>query len=234
MPRVIYLPSSGLCGGRSCGVIPQTHDALAPLFAMKKQPPSRPPVSAIHFVTIRSPLGYLLAAGTERGVCAVQIGDDRGVMEDEFLAEYPAAMPVPAGHILRQWAQEIVATMQEPLRGANVPVDMQGTPFQQVVWQALCEIPPGKTLSYKQLAHRIGRPAAVRAVARGCAMNPVAIVVPCHRVIGSNGRLTGYRWGLSRKEKLLNVEKNLFPIPDSANVSPVKRASRPFSRRRRS
>lgn len=160
----------------------------------------------IRFDTVASPLGRLLVAATERGVCAVALGDTDAPLEASLRAEYHAAT-IERG---LEGLEAPVATLVGYLDGAgtldSVPTDLRGTAFQQRVWNALRAIPYGETRSYAQVAAAIGRPTATRAVARACATNPAALVVPCHRVIGSGGALRGYRWGVARKQALLDQE----------------------------
>jgi AraC family transcriptional regulator of adaptative response/methylated-DNA-[protein]-cysteine methyltransferase len=161
---------------------------------------------SIRFATIGSPLGRLLVAATPRGVCAVALGGADAPLEAALRTEYPAA----AIEADRGSLRETLAALVRYLGGADalgaLPTDVRGTAFQQRVWSALRDIPYGETRSYAQVAAAIGAPRATRAVARACATNPTALVVPCHRVIGSDGALRGYRWGARRKEALLAQE----------------------------
>jgi AraC family transcriptional regulator of adaptative response/methylated-DNA-[protein]-cysteine methyltransferase len=159
----------------------------------------------IQFDIVASPLGRLLVAYTERGVCAVAIGDDDAALERGFRAEFHSAEIHRAGPAIHEWISAIVRSIDGAPTLA-IPVDARGTAFQQRVWKALQQIPRGTTLTYSEVARRIGRPTAVRAVARACATNPVALVVPCHRVVREDGDLGGYRWGIDRKERLLARE----------------------------
>jgi len=161
----------------------------------------------IQFGIVDSSLGRLLAAYTERGVCSVKIGTDDRALEREFRADFPGAEISAAGPAIHEWISAIVRSLDEGSNDASqVPVDARGTAFQWRVWKELQRIPGGTTLSYTDVARRIGHPTAVRAVARACATNPVAVVVPCHRVVRGDGSLGGYRWGLERKEQLLERE----------------------------
>jgi AraC family transcriptional regulator of adaptative response/methylated-DNA-[protein]-cysteine methyltransferase len=150
----------------------------------------------IRFATAQCELGLLLVAATERGVCSVMLGDEPAALEQSLRQQFSAAKVVPDA-----------AGMTEHPAAGDLPLDLRATAFQARVWQALREIPRGQTRSYAEVAQAVGQPSAVRAVARACATNPVAIAVPCHRVIGSDGSLTGYRWGIERKKKLLEMEK---------------------------
>lgn len=155
----------------------------------------------------KSPLGKVLVAATERGVSAVYIGETERNLVAELRQEYPRAEISPAPHTYQRWVREIVQRTEGHPIHMELPLDVQATAFQRRVWQELQRIPRGATRTYSQVARALGQPKAVRAVARACATNPVSIVVPCHRVIREDGNLAGYRWGLSRKEQLLNQER---------------------------
>ena len=162
----------------------------------------------MQFSVVASPLGRLLVAYTEHGVCSVTLGDDDRALEKTLRAEFPNAEIRPAGSTIHEWISAIVASLEGKGSASAVPVDARGSAFQMRVWNALQHIPRGTTLSYSEVANRIGKPSAVRAVARACATNPVALVVPCHRVIREDGSLGGYRWGLERKKALLEQESS--------------------------
>lgn len=161
----------------------------------------------IRYTTAKSSLGEVLVAATERGVSAVYLGDAAGKLVHELRDEYPRAEITAADGAFAQWVEEIVARMEGSAPRRALPVDLQATAFQRRVWKELQRIPRGTTRTYSQIARAVGKPRAVRAVARACATNPVSIVVPCHRVVRADGNLAGYRWGLSRKEKLLERER---------------------------
>jgi AraC family transcriptional regulator, regulatory protein of adaptative response / methylated-DNA-[protein]-cysteine methyltransferase len=161
---------------------------------------------AIRFATVASPLGRLLVAATERGVCAVALGDADPPLEAALRAEYPAATIEPGLGALEATIEALVGSLAGAGALAGVPTDVRGTAFQHRVWNALRAIPYGETRSYAQVAAAIGNPKAARAVARACATNPIALLVPCHRVIGSSGAPGGYRWGAARKQALLARE----------------------------
>lgn len=166
----------------------------------------------IEYVTAKTSLGTLLVAATERGVCAVTLGDDAAVLEAALEREYPAATRTRvanASSALGGWVAEIVAAVDGKRARADVPVDVQASAFQWKVWRELQKIPFGETRSYAEIASAIGSAKAVRAVASACANNRVAVVVPCHRVVRSDGGLSGYRWGVERKRKLLENERAL-------------------------
>lgn len=150
-------------------------------------------------------LGLLLVAVSDKGICALLFGDDEHMLLEELHSRFAAAQLAPDQVGLGEWLHSIVAQLQEPTRAARLPLDLRGTAFQQQVWLALQEIPPGETRRYGELAATLGSHA--RAVARACASNPVGLLVPCHRVVGANQALTGYRWGLERKAALLESER---------------------------
>ena len=160
----------------------------------------------IRYTTFDTPLGCLLIAATERGVCALQLGDDPSALGEALAAEFPQATLRPDDDGLA----EAAAALREHLTGRrpllDLPLDVRGTAFQQRVWAELRKIPYGQTRTYTQVAKAIGQPNAVRAVARACATNPAALVIPCHRVVRAGGALAGYRWGLARKKTLLENE----------------------------
>jgi AraC family transcriptional regulator of adaptative response/methylated-DNA-[protein]-cysteine methyltransferase len=158
-----------------------------------------------------SPFGKVLVAATERGICAVFLGDSESKLLGELRADFPAAKLVPGDASMKSRVEAVLARLdgRKPtsLLARDLAFDIRATAFQWQVWKALTEIPAGQTMTYGQIAAAIGHPGAARAVGRACATNPVSIVVPCHRAIGSSGSLTGYRWGVERKKKLLEREK---------------------------
>ena len=161
----------------------------------------------IAYVTVPTSLGRLLVAATERGVCRVALGDSAALLEADLLAEFSAARVVQdKSGKLHGWVTSILAYLDGREPDLDLPLDIRATAFQRRVWQELQRIPFGKTRSYAEVARRIGKPTATRAVARACATNPVALVIPCHRVVRENGDLGGYRWGLDRKKALLEKE----------------------------
>ena len=161
----------------------------------------------IGYTIAKSPVGKVLVAATERGVSAVYLGDAENTMTAELREEYPRAEIAPATDSFQRWVREIVQRIEGKPARLELPLDLQATAFQRRVWQELQRIPRGKTRTYSEVARSLGQPKAVRAVARACATNPVSIVVPCHRVIREGGALAGYRWGLSRKQQLLEQER---------------------------
>lgn len=163
----------------------------------------------IRWTVIETALGLALVAATERGLCSITLGDSAGALEAGLREEFPRAelLRVESGRdeFLAPKLREVARMLQG--QSGSLDIELIGTAFQQRVWQALMRIPPGQTLSYAQLAESIGRPSAARAVARACAQNRLAVIVPCHRIIRGDGSLGGYRWGLPRKEKLLQRER---------------------------
>jgi len=160
----------------------------------------------IGYAIASSSLGKVLVAATERGVSAVYLGDKDAPLIDALRKEYPNAEVTRADGSSDAWLNEILQRVEGSAPGVDLPLDVKATAFQRRVWQELQKIPRGKTRTYTQVAHALGQPRSVRAVARACATNPVSIVVPCHRVIRTDGSLAGYRWGLQRKQKLLERE----------------------------
>jgi AraC family transcriptional regulator of adaptative response/methylated-DNA-[protein]-cysteine methyltransferase len=161
----------------------------------------------LEYTIAKSPLGKVLVAATERGVSAVYLGDAENKLVAELREEYPRAEISQASGGTQRWIREIVQRVEGKPAQEELPLDLQATAFQRRVWQELQKIPRGTTRTYSQVARALGNPKAVRAVGRACATNPVSIVVPCHRVVREDGKLAGYRWGLSRKEQLLASER---------------------------
>jgi len=153
------------------------------------------------------PFGRLLVGATASGVCFIGFAEPDDALLGDLRRRFPKAEIVTDDAALTETVQAIVDFMDEPKPGLALPLDLRGTAFQLRVWEALRQIPPGETRTYGQVAQMIGAPAAVRAVARSCASNPVSLAVPCHRVVGSDGALTGYRWGIPRKQALLARER---------------------------
>ena len=161
----------------------------------------------IQFALGQSALGRVLVAVAERGICAILLGDDPAELDSDLRRRFPRATIEPAPDDLAAFVGQVVAFVDDPKLGHALPLDIRGTAFQRRVWEALQAVPPGETVSYGELAARLGSPRAVRAVAGACAANPLAVAVPCHRVVGASGALTGYRWGVTRKRALLAVER---------------------------
>ena len=161
----------------------------------------------VRFATAPSPAGRVLVAATARGVCSVMLGADDRELEAELRRELPGAEVERGGPELRSWVDEVLRRASGDAPARDLPIDAPGTDFQRRVWAALTQIPRGETRTYGEVAARLGRPTAARAVARACATNPVAVVVPCHRVVPAAGGLGGYRWGAERKRRLLAGER---------------------------
>ena len=161
----------------------------------------------VRFATVAVPLGRLLVAMTDEGVCAVELGDTDIELERVLRVNFSGAQISRVPATTNEWVTQIVAQTRGHAATADIPLDVQGTAFQWKVWKALQQIPVGQTRSYADVAKQIGKPKAVRAVAGACARNPVAIVVPCHRVVRTDGELGGYRWGVDRKKQLLDLER---------------------------
>jgi AraC family transcriptional regulator of adaptative response/methylated-DNA-[protein]-cysteine methyltransferase len=170
----------------------------------------------IRFTTVRTGLGWALVAATTRGICMTALGDERAALEAELRRRFPAALIWPADAALTAWAERIVRFITRPDAQPDLPLDIRGTAFQALVWRALLKIPPGRTASYSEIAAALGRPSAVRAVAQACASNKLAVLVPCHRVVRSDGDLAGYRWGIERKRALLAREREAAGAVEAA------------------
>ncbi|MBS4168652.1 methylated-DNA--[protein]-cysteine S-methyltransferase [Parachlamydia sp. AcF125] len=150
-------------------------------------------------------LGLLLVAESQTGLCAVLIGDEADFLKTELTIRFPNTFVVQKDKIASLTL--VTQLIEKEADYFHFPLDERGSPFQKTVWQAIREIPPGKTVSYTELAKKIGSPKAIRAVAGACAANSLAIVTPCHRVVRSDGSLAGYRWGIERKRTLLEIEQ---------------------------
>ena len=171
----------------------------------------------INYTIVASSMGRLLVAMTERGVCAVRMGSSDSELERDLREEFPEAEIKRADSVLREPVQKILNHLDRNEPRLDLPLDIRSTAFQRQVWEKLREIPYGQTVSYGDIAKALGKPGAVRAVGRACATNPVALVIPCHRVVREDKNLGGYRWGLDRKKKLLERESGRpFSSPDFA------------------
>ncbi|MGI4756574.1 MAG: methylated-DNA--[protein]-cysteine S-methyltransferase, partial [Janthinobacterium lividum] len=164
-------------------------------------------VETIGYCIADSPLGRMLVATTAKGVCSIAFADADGELLQELRERFADATLLEDPSATGMHVQAVLASLLQPAAAPHVPLDVRASPFQQRVWQALQAIPRGETRTYTQVAAGLGQPSAVRAVARACACNPVALVIPCHRVLGAGGTLTGYRWGLDRKRRLLALEQ---------------------------
>ncbi|MEO8178233.1 MAG: bifunctional DNA-binding transcriptional regulator/O6-methylguanine-DNA methyltransferase Ada [Deltaproteobacteria bacterium] len=160
----------------------------------------------IAFALGRCTLGSILVAASERGVCAILLGADAEALVGELEARFPQAERVVRDADFERLLEDVVTLVEQPERAVRLPLDIRGTAFQERVWQALSKIPPGQTATYSDIARAIGAPQAARAVAGACAANTLAVAIPCHRVVRSDGSLSGYRWGVERKRALLERE----------------------------
>jgi AraC family transcriptional regulator of adaptative response/methylated-DNA-[protein]-cysteine methyltransferase len=163
----------------------------------------------IRFAIGSSSLGYVLVAQSDLGICAVLMDDDPQHLERDLRIRFPHAHLHPGDPTFTRWIRRVIAAIEHPTAAHGLPLDIRGTAFQQRVWQALMAIPVGSTASYADIAARIDSPKAIRAVAGACAANAVAVLVPCHRVVRSDGSLSGYRWGAARKKALRDRERSL-------------------------
>jgi AraC family transcriptional regulator of adaptative response/methylated-DNA-[protein]-cysteine methyltransferase len=163
---------------------------------------------AIRFAVGQSSLGSLLVAASDKGVCAILLGDEPDALVRDLQDRFRNAELIGGDREFEAWVAKIVGFIEAPKIGLDLPLDMQGTTFQRRVWNALRKVPAGKTVSYAELARKIGSPTSSRAVAQACGANPLAVAIPCHRVVRTDGSLSGYRWGVERKRELLAREKN--------------------------
>jgi len=162
--------------------------------------------TSIHFAVGECSLGSILVAKSERGVCAILLGDNPDQLARDLQNRFPNSNLVGGDVGFERIVSKVVGFVEAPALGLELPLDVRGTVFQQRVWQVLQKIPAGATASYADVAKRIGAPKSVRAVARACGANPLAVAIPCHRVVRSDGSLSGYRWGIERKRALLERE----------------------------
>ncbi len=167
--------------------------------------------TTIRFAVAQSSLGALLVAASDKGVCAILLGDDPHALVHDLQDRFRQAELIGGDQAFEQWVARVVGLIEAPHVGLDLPLDLRGTAFQQRVWNALRKIPPGQTVSYTDLAQRVGMPNAVRAVASACGANHLAVAIPCHRVVRNDGSLSGYRWGVERKQVLLDRERQHKP-----------------------
>jgi AraC family transcriptional regulator of adaptative response/methylated-DNA-[protein]-cysteine methyltransferase len=160
----------------------------------------------IRFAVGQCSLGAILVAQSQRGICAILLGEDPDELVKDLQDQFPKARLIGGDAKFERLVAQVVGFVEEPALGLNLPLDVRGTAFQERVWQVLREVPAGATVSYAQVAARIGQPKAVRAVAQACAANHLAVAIPCHRVVRRSGELSGYRWGVERKRELLERE----------------------------
>jgi len=162
--------------------------------------------AVVRYTIASSPLGRMLIAATDKGICAIQFADSDQALQQGLMREFPFATRRRDDQAMEEWRENLARLIQGQDVNPSLPLDIRATAFQRRVWEALQRIPRGETRSYSAVAKKIGMPRATRAVARACATNPVAVAIPCHRVIREDGDLAGYRWGIERKEKLLAME----------------------------
>jgi AraC family transcriptional regulator, regulatory protein of adaptative response / methylated-DNA-[protein]-cysteine methyltransferase len=168
-------------------------------------------------VSIRTcSLGLVLIAATQRGICTIEFGNDEAALTTRLSTRFPNAVLLTSDPQFNEWLERLLSYIEAPTKAMDLPLDIRGTVFQQQVWKALQEIPVGTTASYLDVAQKIRKPKAARAVATACASNALAVVIPCHRVVRGNGELSGYRWGVERKRKLLEFEAQLMNLPDGS------------------
>jgi AraC family transcriptional regulator of adaptative response/methylated-DNA-[protein]-cysteine methyltransferase len=163
--------------------------------------------AVVRYTIASSPLGRMLIAATDKGICAIQFADDDEQLQQGLMREFPFATRRRDDAAMAEWRANLARLMEGGETNPSLPLDIRATAFQRRVWEALQRIPRGETRSYSAIAKKIGIPKATRAVARACATNPVAVAIPCHRVVRQDGELGGYRWGIERKEQLLALEK---------------------------
>ncbi|RKH70987.1 bifunctional DNA-binding transcriptional regulator/O6-methylguanine-DNA methyltransferase Ada [Corallococcus aberystwythensis] len=180
----------------------------------------------IRFAIAECSLGPILVAASDRGVCAILMGDDPDALAKDLQDRFPQATLVGGDAKFEQLVAKVVGFVEAPGVGLDLPLDVRGTAFQQRVWQALREIPAGKTASYTDIAERIGSPKSVRAVAQACGANALAVVIPCHRVVRNDGALSGYRWGVERKRVLLDREAEHAASPVESQRGGLARGAR--------
>jgi len=164
------------------------------------------PNEVIHFSVRRCTLGCILVAISPKGVCCITLGDDPALLLADLKKRFPNAKISRRDEKITQFVAQVVRFIEAPRLGLTLPLDIRGTDFQQRVWQALGKIPSGSTASYSDIARMIDRPKSVRAVAGACAANSISLAIPCHRIVRSDGQLSGYRWGIERKRILLARE----------------------------
>ena len=163
--------------------------------------------TVVHYTIVPSLLGRMLIAATDKGICAIQFADSDRELQQGLMREFPFAVRKRDEESLAEWSANLTRLMQGKDVHPSLPLDIRATAFQRRVWECLQKIPRGETRSYSAVARKIGMPKATRAVARACATNPVAVAIPCHRVMREDGALGGYRWGIERKEQLLAMEQ---------------------------
>ncbi len=194
--------------GAGYGSSSRLYERTAAQLGMTPEKYRRGAVAAVVRYTIAtSPLGRMLIAATDKGICSIQFSDSDEQLQQGLMREFPFATRRRDDAAMTEWRVNLTSLMRGREANPSLPLDIRATAFQRRVWEALQRIPRGETRSYGAVAKKIGMPKAARAVARACATNPVAVAIPCHRVIREDGGLGGYRWGMERKEQLLAIEK---------------------------
>jgi len=173
--------------------------------------------TTIRFAVSECSLGSVLVAMSGKGVCAISLGENREALLRDLQDQFPKAELIGGDKNFERTVARIIGFIEAPNIGLDLPLEIRGTAFQQKVWRALREIPPGSTVSYTEIASRLGVPKSVRAVSRACASNRIAVAIPCHRVVRHNGNLAGYRWGIERKRTLLQREKSILESAKKAS-----------------
>src|SRR5262245_27685259 len=182
---------------------------------------------SIRFGIGKCSLGFVLVVVSERGICALFLGDEPDILIDELRSCFPHARPFDENRECKNLLAHVAGFVEAPFLGLDLPLDVHGTLFQQRVWQALCKIPAGATVSYAEIAKRIGAPNGAYAVGQACASNVIAGALPCHRVVRKDGALAGYRWGLTRKRALLEREaQSRAPGGSDDLIEKYRRANR--------
>jgi AraC family transcriptional regulator, regulatory protein of adaptative response / methylated-DNA-[protein]-cysteine methyltransferase len=179
---------------------------VLPMITASKHSTACRTTEVIHFGVRRCSLGSVLVAFSEKGVCCITLGDDPNFQLEDLKNRFRKAEFASGDSDFEKLVTKVVGFVEAPTLGLDLPLDIRGTAFQQRVWRALCEIPLGSTASYSEVAEKIGSPKSVRAVAGACAANSIAVAIPCHRVVRTDGNLSGYRWGIERKRALLDRE----------------------------
>ncbi len=211
-------PVAGAILGAGFGSIGRGYEAAADELGMTPAEYGRGALGeSIRFASAPTSLGFVTVAATARGLCSIELGDAREALEARLRDRFPRADLTEAGPDFADDLHRVVALVEGPGLGIDLPLDIRGTAFQRQVWDALRAIPPGSTATYAGVARAIGRPTAARAVARAVGSNDLAVAIPCHRVVRGDGALGGYRWGVDRKRALLDVE-GAHPVPPDAEA----------------
>jgi AraC family transcriptional regulator of adaptative response/methylated-DNA-[protein]-cysteine methyltransferase len=161
---------------------------------------------SIRFAVGECSLGAVVVAAGARGICAILLGDDPATAVSDLQGRFPEAQPIADSQSFEPVMARVIGFIETPARGLDLPLDPRGTAFQRRVWKELCQIPPGSTATYSEIARRLGAPKEAYLVGEACAANPIAVAIPCHRVVRKDGSLAGYRWGMKRKRVLLQRE----------------------------